>query len=182
MDSVAYRVLHQIYSVVSSLGTCYGLHIHQFVEVLYFQVFEHLEVQSALLFSVTIIDNEIVSMFLFHCTKIRSCMLESNIHKPMQKWQACLPQSKWCRISWSKQPILWSNSQGYKNTWMELHSAETVSHEWKAHIWLKQYDELYRGKAFMIFYDQSFWRWYTISIAMSVETTFTFWSKIWLFE
>ena len=137
-----------------SLGTCYDLHIHQFVEVLYFQVFEHLEVQSALL-SVTIIDHEIVSMFLFHCTEIRSCMLESSIHKPMQKWQACLPQSKWCRISWSKQPILWSNSQGYKSTWMELHPAKTVSREWKAHIRLKQYDELYRGKAFMIFYDQA---------------------------
>ena len=46
MDSMAF---HQRYSVVFSLGTCYGLHTHQFVEVLYFQVFEQLEVQRALL-------------------------------------------------------------------------------------------------------------------------------------
>ena len=38
---------------------------------------------------------------------------------------------------------------------MELHPAKTVSRERKAHIRLKQYDELYRGKAFMIFCDQA---------------------------
>jgi hypothetical protein len=41
--------------------------------------------------------------------------------------------------------------------WNSIQLKQSVMNE-RLTFDLKQYDELYRGKAFMIFYDQSFWR------------------------